>query len=57
MICQGGNFYAKLAIFLIYLKNFIFKLNQCPKSLLIAIPNRNCLTHLVKQSACKELII
>ena len=22
---------------------------------LIAIPNRNCLTHLVKQSACKEL--
>ncbi len=25
------------------------------KRLLIAIPNRNCLTHLVKQSACKEL--
>jgi len=25
------------------------------KNLLIAIPNRNCLTHLVKQSACKEL--
>ena len=22
---------------------------------LIAIPNRNCLTHLIKQSACKEL--
>ena len=23
---------------------------------LIAIPNRNCLTHVVKQSACKELM-
>ncbi len=27
------------------------------KPLLIAIPNRNCLTHLVKQSACKELML
>ena len=27
------------------------------KDLLIAIPNRNCLTHLVKHSACKGLII
>jgi len=26
------------------------------KHLLIAIPNRNCLTHLGKQSACKDLI-
>ncbi len=26
------------------------------KCLLIPIPNRNCLTHLVKQSACKELM-
>ena len=25
------------------------------KRLLVAIPNRNCLTHLAKQSACKEL--
>jgi hypothetical protein len=25
------------------------------KRLLIAIPNQNCLTHLVKQSTCKEL--
>ncbi len=25
------------------------------KHLLIPIPNRNCLTHLVKQSACKEV--
>jgi len=62
----GGGKYRKfstvngryiLTIFANWLKNSMLNLHllySCFK--LIAIPNRNCLTHLIKQSACKELM-
>ena len=41
------------------IRNFVSSVRETKmdlSDLLIAIPKRNCLTHLVKQSACKELI-
>ena len=60
--CCSSDFSSPLSMRMHSLNRLSF-LNSEPlntehsKRLLIAIPNRNCSTHLVKQSGCKELII
>jgi hypothetical protein len=51
--CHAGAYLGKFVVVMDEGNASVQGFSEHSKCLLIAIPHRNCLTHLVKQSACK----